>query len=292
MSAVTRTHSARLSARLVPALLTGTVLGAAGCGGKASERPRVEVSAAELYAEPPLVRPALIAGGEAQSGGNPDSAASADLNFFDDLTTRGLASNDDAVHAALLLGVGRSAATYPDRVLLAQQAGLLEATYDRPGREAATIGEVSSLLVRVVDGPQRISQERAVARLVATRMLPFGAEPFQGLTGAQLITLVGGTSDLLRVQGRGLPGSNPPTPPTPITPPPLPEAATPPTPLPVPASVPAAAEAPRPEPMHDPAPTVAPFGEPAPPPPAPPPAPPAYEPGTPLRKPGTPGGPK
>jgi hypothetical protein len=256
----------------------------AGCG-QVSERPQVGSSAAELYAEPPIVRPVSIAGGEARAQGAADTVASADLNFFDELTTRSLASNDDAIHAALLLAVGRSASSFRERLDLASKTGLIEETYDRPGREAATIGETSAMLVRVVDGPQRISQERAVARMVAQRLLPAGAEAFQGLTGAQLVTLVGGVADMLRSQGRDF------SLPAPLA-----------APSPIPTAAPAPIDPAAPPPpgtQPDPAPTIAPITNPpaieptpAPAEPAPTPAPtPAAEPapfspGTPIRRPG------
>jgi hypothetical protein len=71
----------------------------------------------------------------------------------------------------------------------------VDAGFDRPAHEAATIGEVARIMLRITDGPgstSRLTQEQAVLRLAGRGLMPAGARPYQGLTGAQLLTVLGG----------------------------------------------------------------------------------------------------
>lgn len=115
------------------------------------------------------------------------------VEFFDALAERPLVCQDDVIHSALLLKTDRSAPTYAERAAMARRLGLVEADFDRPATEAATIGEVSKVLVRVTDpamAGEKLSQERAVSRLVTRGWLPSQAKSYQGLTGSQLVTLI------------------------------------------------------------------------------------------------------
>lgn len=154
-----------------------------GSGAGSSSRPIVNSTAAESAAGPQT----SIRG----------------LRFFDELETRALVAHDDALEGVLLLACGRGAATYADRVSIAKSLGLLDASFDRPAREAATIGEVSQMVARVLDpsGQSGASQERAVSDLVERGMLPPPARTVQGLTGAQLVSILGAADDEMRRSG-------------------------------------------------------------------------------------------
>jgi len=118
-----------------------------------------------------------------------------DLDFFDALESSRLVCQDDVLHAALLLGNGQSAANYPDRVVLARRLGYVGSGFDHPAREAATLGEVAQIFLRVSDGTatgDRISQEQALMRMAGRGLMPAQARPYQGMTGAQLLTVMGG----------------------------------------------------------------------------------------------------
>jgi hypothetical protein len=139
----------------------------------------------------PIVPASAIATTSETNPSTPDTAA--DLTFFIALGSQPLISHDDALHAALLLGHGSSATSYPDRLSLASRLGYLDPSFTRPPLEAATVGEVARLLVHIADGPDAgrgLSQDRAVSRLVTRGWLPAQAKSHQGLTGPQLLTLI------------------------------------------------------------------------------------------------------
>lgn len=163
---------ARTSAWAVIIVAAAALAGLGGCSTNQAQRPMLEQSAVQASAVP---------------------AGGAELEFFDTLASRRLVCHDDVIHAGLLLQSGESAPEYSGRVAMAQGAGLLDGGFDRPALEAATIGEVSQMLVRICDGPEvgrDISQVRAVSRLVTRGWLPGQAKAYQGLTGGQLVTLI------------------------------------------------------------------------------------------------------
>lgn len=233
------------------ALAVGSVLGLHGVALAQSAvegRPSVARSSAETHAAllPDLssgdMQTALAALGESQ------------LEFLDDLERQPLVCHDDALHACLLLGAGINATTYERRVEMAGQLGWVAANFDRPGREAVTVGEVCRIAVAIVDGRQQreaMTQEQAVARVAAFSPLPSSLRPYQGITGAQLITVLGGVHDAMLNSA----GANA-APSAPASPSPTPARA--PAPAPAPAPSPAAEPVPAPAPAPAPAPVPAP----------------------------------
>ncbi|MFN7022608.1 MAG: hypothetical protein ACK4WH_14960 [Phycisphaerales bacterium] len=158
-----------------------------GCAAQPDKRPVLSASVLESV--------------PAAAGNSP----AAELEFFDQLAEQKLVCHDDAVHAVLLLTGGDGARSFSQRVDQARKSGLIDAAFDRPAREAVTIGDVSRMLVLVVDDPAttgRLSQERAVSRLVTRGWLPAQAKSYQGLTGAQFVTLVATARDQLASSGR------------------------------------------------------------------------------------------
>lgn len=123
------------------------------------------------------------------------------LRFFDELETRGLASHDDALEGALLVATGRGEATYPRRLETARRLGLVEPAFDRPAREACTIGEVSVLVARLLRTPEPVTPELATRSLIERGVLPEVVRPYQGLTGAQLVSMLGYASDAMGKTG-------------------------------------------------------------------------------------------
>lgn len=166
------------------------VLAPSGCANKSGEsqytrfpsgvknRPRVETSAAEMHVTARDIEPSWGPG-------------VSELNFFDELETRGEVVNDDALHACLLLGTGVSLPDYDDRVGVAQRLGWLRRKPARPPREAATIGEVSRIMVRMMGDKRRVTPARATERLQQMGLLPGDVKHYQGLNGAQMVSLLG-----------------------------------------------------------------------------------------------------
>lgn len=178
---------------------------AAGGGGG---RPMVEVSAADLF-----------------SWGR--DASSQQLEFYDELANRPIVSQDDAVHAVLLLASGSSALTYEGRLTLAKSRGWLDQSYSPPAREAVTVGEVSQMLARVLRVRGWGSPADATAAMKREGLIPESAEAAQGLTGNQMLAVLSGARDALAETGEMRPESTGevaavPTPIEPIAPPPAP----------------------------------------------------------------------
>jgi hypothetical protein len=172
---------------VIPALaLTGLLCGCASTSPTAPEaaapgsRPMVRASAAENTVS---------------------SSTQSQLNFFDDLEIRPIAAQDDALHAALLLGTGKSGENYEHRVLLAKRLGYIPSSFNRPGRQAVTVGEVAAILSAIAEPKTRRTQEQSIAWLVESGILTQRLPAFQGLTGAQLVSLVGGVQDLMLASG-------------------------------------------------------------------------------------------
>jgi hypothetical protein len=168
--------------RVVGAAIVLVVAAAVGgCGKSAtSKRPLLASSATE-----------------AATLGTADEGSS-ELDFFDALATRNLVCHDDVLHGALLLGNGESAATYPDRVALAKQLGYVDLSFSRPALEASTLGEVAKVMLRVSEGSAmagRYNQEQAMLRLAGRGLMPVQAQPYQGMTGAQFVTVLAGVRE-------------------------------------------------------------------------------------------------
>lgn len=193
----TRGVRAVVNSLLVGAFAVVGVLGLAGCettgGGPIGGRPVIATSAVEASAD----------------------GASA-LDFFDSLEGKPLVCHDEVIHGALLLAMGTSAESYEGRVGLARKMGYIDSRFDRPAREAATIGEVSKVLVRVTDGPRSagvgagLTQDAAIQRLAARGWLPANAKAFQGLSGAQFLTLLSGATEAMAGHRPAEPESTPP----------------------------------------------------------------------------------
>lgn len=155
-------------------------------------------STGEAAAEPASSRPMVRASAAENVVGQ---TSQSQLNFFDDLELRPLAAQDDALHAALLLGTGQSGQNYEHRVLLAKKLGYVAPTFSRPGRQAVTVGEVAVMLSAVADPKAARTPEEAVDWLVRSGVLAQKLPVFQGLTGAQLVSLVGQMQDKLQTMG-------------------------------------------------------------------------------------------
>ncbi len=148
-----------------------------------SQRPRVATSAAERF-----------------SGAN-NSA----LDFYDELERHDLVSHDDAVHSVLLLKMGRSEPTFVQRIALAKEHGLLDMKFDRPPREAVTIGELARLLDRAMQGNNVVpkTEGQALRDLKELGIIPQESRGTQGLTGAQMLAVLGSANEVMAT-GRGL----------------------------------------------------------------------------------------
>jgi hypothetical protein len=178
MSSGTMSRAGR-SAIAVSAAMVAAAL--SGCGTSQGPRPKVPTTAAQLFGSDPAY----------------------ELDFYDRLDRLPVVSYDDAIHSVLLLN-GQSASSYPQRVAMAKQQGLLEENFDHPPREAVTIGEVAVMVERVMTDRVDQSFEGATSRLASRGILPESARASQGLTGSQMLAVLGAAEDLMAAQPEGM----------------------------------------------------------------------------------------
>jgi hypothetical protein len=117
------------------------------------------------------------------------------LEFFDDMEKQALVCHDDALHASLLMGAGINATTFEQRTAMAVKLGWIAPGFDRPAREAITVGEACRILARMMGESATISQEQAVERVASVGGLPANLKTYQGITGAQLMSVLGAVHD-------------------------------------------------------------------------------------------------
>lgn len=178
MSSSTMSRAGR-SAIAVSAAVVAAAL--SGCGSSQGPRPKVPTTAAQLFGSDPAY----------------------ELDFYDRLDRLPVVSYDDAIHSVLLLD-GQSAFSYPQRVAMAKQQGLLEEDFNRPPREAVTIGEVAVMVERVMTDRVDQSFEGATSRLASRGILPLSARASQGLTGSQMLAVLGAAEDLMAAEPEGM----------------------------------------------------------------------------------------
>lgn len=172
-------------ATAISAMLASSAM-LAGC---ASDHPSSPASLGSVFTGRPRVSVSVA---EAHPGSGVDQ-----LNFFDALEKRDLVSHDDALHATLLLFAGQSGQTYVQRVGRAKQMGLLDAKFDRPAREAITIGELSTVLAAGMRRPDARSESTSMQQLRQMGVLPDFAADNSGISGAQLLTILGHAEDAM-----------------------------------------------------------------------------------------------
>ena len=119
------------------------------------------------------------------------------LNFFDAVEKRDIVTHDDALHGALLLFTGQSGSTFSQRASRAKQMGLVDVKYDPPPREAITAGEFAMILAAGMKLPEAGTESGAVVALKRARVYPEFVGENAGLSGAQLLTVLGHAEDAM-----------------------------------------------------------------------------------------------
>ena len=132
------------------------------------------------------------------SGNDPD----AQLNFWHELATRHLTSNDEALHGLLLYADGRDDAnTYDKRVATLKSRGFLPASFSEPANDAIRRGDLAVVIVNLlgikggwamhVFGP---IPRYAVRELVYADIYP-PSSPQQTFSGAEFVGVIGKLDD-------------------------------------------------------------------------------------------------
>lgn len=129
-----------------------------------------------------------------------DQRRAGELEFFDELERRPMACQDDLLHGLLLVAGGELPATAQARAETARRAGIVDAGYRRDPLDRVTVHEAAVAAARVVGGPG--SRDHAAWTDGATDwarragLVPAEARPDDALTGAQLLAILGGVSDI------------------------------------------------------------------------------------------------
>jgi hypothetical protein len=153
-------------------------LGAALLAGCAAQRTTLDASVADVHA-----------------------AADLELDFWDELATRRVVTNNDALHGLLLLAGGDAAADYAGRVELGRQRGWLGRGAAPPANQSATVGMVSVALCDILEirggllmhlvGPW---PRYCTRELIYLGIIPDRTEN-QSLTGLEFVDLVRRAAD-------------------------------------------------------------------------------------------------
>jgi hypothetical protein len=128
--------------------------------------------------------------------------ADAQLNFWHELATRHLTSNDEALHGLLLYADGRDdAKTYDKRVATLKSRGLLPASFSEPANDAVLRGDLAVAIVNLLGikggwvmhafGPM---PRYAVRELVYAGIFP-PSSPQQTFSGAEFVGVIGKLDD-------------------------------------------------------------------------------------------------
>ena len=136
-----------------------------------------------------------------QSAGGTD--ADSQLEFWSELETQHITSNDDAFHGLLLYLDGNdSAADYAHRVAVLKSRGLLVPAFDRPANESVSRGVLAvaiakelgikgGVMMRLTGGN---FDRYALRELVYRKLYPAGSEN-QTFSGAEYVGIIGKIDD-------------------------------------------------------------------------------------------------
>ncbi len=126
-----------------------------------------------------------------------------ELDFWDDLATRSVVTNDDALHSLLLVVNDEVTEGYEARIAQARQRGWISSTADLPKDESAAVGMISVATCDILDitggvtmqllGP---SPRYCAKELVYIEMIPLRSEN-QALTGLEFVDLIGRIEDAM-----------------------------------------------------------------------------------------------
>ncbi|MBX9736459.1 MAG: hypothetical protein K2X32_05985, partial [Phycisphaerales bacterium] len=177
------------SKRLAMVLVCGSLLSLGACQSRA---PMVESSVGEEV----LAR-------------QQDAGAGQLLDFFDRLNERARVCQDDVLTGVLLVKKGVAPAGeqgYARRVEMGKELGILNADFNKPALQAATTGEVATMVVSAAaksGGP--VTEADAIRVLTAGAWMPAGLSGTELASGTQAFNALGGLSDLLAAGGVDLP---------------------------------------------------------------------------------------
>ncbi len=149
-----------------------------GVEGSVERRPRLQASAAEAF---------------------PGNGAE-QLDFFDELESRELVTQDDAIHAVLLVAKGSSGPTFVQRAAIAKRAGIVEQTWSPQPRDAITTVELAAMVagatgLGVARGGASGGSSAMLAELQSSGVIPAEWRANRGVSGLELLAVLRRASD-------------------------------------------------------------------------------------------------
>lgn len=141
-----------------------------------------------------------------QTSGAPSAAeatasapqSSRDLEFFDELDRRPVASQDDLLQGMLLVRSSAAPADHAARVAEAKRLGIVDASYSRPARGVVTVEQASAAAAGALGARDFPRWQGDATRWAKTEgLVPQDVRGSDELTGGQLLAILGGVSDML-----------------------------------------------------------------------------------------------
>lgn len=137
-----------------------------------------------------------------QSTNYPPDDLNARLDFWHNLDSRSAITNDEAMHAVIILADDTDpTTTYQERVAELQRRGWLRQDFDEPPDLAVQRGTLSSMIANAIDAPQGVmsmlldrSPRYALGDLMAIGIMPSGSA-LQAIDGREFLGVIAKAQD-------------------------------------------------------------------------------------------------
>lgn len=135
------------------------------------------------------------------------SDINAQLDFWHNLDHRSAITNDEAMHAVLILAEGADPnSSYEERVENLKQRGWLQSSFDEPADLAVQRGTLARMLAFAIDAPQGVlsmvfnrTPRYALRDLMAIDIMPAGSD-LQVIDGREFLGVFGKAQDYRAVR--------------------------------------------------------------------------------------------
>lgn len=131
----------------------------------------------------------------------------AQLDFWHNLDQRSAITNDEAMHAVLILAEGADpTSSYEERIENLKQRGWLQPSFDEPADLAVQRGTLARMLAFAIDAPQGVlsmvfnrTPRYALRDLMAIDIMPAGSD-LQAIDGREFLGVLGKAQDYRTIQ--------------------------------------------------------------------------------------------
>ncbi len=129
------------------------------------------------------------------------------LDFWHNLDSRSAITNDEAMHAILILADDTDpTSTYQERIAELQRRGWLREDFDEPPDIAVQRGTLSTMIANAIDAPQGVMSmlldripRYALRDLIAVGIMPSGS-PLQTIDGREFLGVIAKAQDFKVMQ--------------------------------------------------------------------------------------------